>query len=107
MGLSLLTGTCAAGFVAGQVLLPPSQPSTVQLPGVPALDTGGNAQNGTPQNLEKLFAPFWQVWQLVHDQYVDQPVDDVALMRGAIRGMLRIAGRCSHFLLRPRQMPRT
>jgi carboxyl-terminal processing protease len=92
VGVILITGTCAAGFVAGRVLLPASQPVPVQLPAVPAFDAGGNAQNGTPQNLEKLFAPFWQVWQLVHDQYVDQPVDDVTLMRGAIRGVLESLG---------------
>lgn len=39
-------------------------------------------------SLETLFKPFWQAWDLVHEQYVDQPVDDEALMRGAIRGML-------------------
>jgi carboxyl-terminal processing protease len=92
IGFILLTGTCAAGFVAGRVLLPASQSATAQLPGVPALDAGSSAQNGTPQNLDNLFAPFWQVWQLVHDQYVDQPVDDVTLMRGAIRGMLESLG---------------
>jgi carboxyl-terminal processing protease len=92
VGVILLMGTCAAGFVAGRFLLPAAQPATVQLPGLPAVDSGGDAQAGTPQNLEKLFAPFWQVWQLVHDQYVDQPVDDVALMRGAIKGMLESLG---------------
>jgi carboxyl-terminal processing protease len=92
IGFILLTGTCAAGFVAGRFLLPASQPATVQMPVIPALDTGGSAPNGAPQNLENLFAPFWQVWQLVHDQYVDQPVDDVTLMRGAIRGMLDSLG---------------
>lgn len=92
IGFILLTGTCAAGFVAGRVLLPASPPAALQLPGVPSLDAGGGAQNGTSQNLDNLFAPFWQVWQLVHDQYVDQPVDDVTLMRGAIRGMLESLG---------------
>jgi carboxyl-terminal processing protease len=92
VGVILLSGTCAAGFVAGRVLLPASHPSTVQLPGGPASNAGGDAPSGAPQNLEKLFAPFWQAWQLVHDQYVDQPVDDVSLMRGAIRGMLESLG---------------
>jgi carboxyl-terminal processing protease len=39
-----------------------------------------------------LFAPFWEAWDLVHQQYVDQPVDDMALMRGAISGMLDALG---------------
>jgi carboxyl-terminal processing protease len=43
---------------------------------------------GTPEKLEDLFIPFWQSWELVHEHYVDQPVDDDILMRGAIDGML-------------------
>ncbi len=37
---------------------------------------------------EQLFAPFWQAWDLVHQEYVDQPLDQQKLMQGAIRGML-------------------
>lgn len=36
------------------------------------------------------FAPFWEVWDLVHTRYFVQPVDDVALMHGAIEGMLAV-----------------
>jgi carboxyl-terminal processing protease len=42
----------------------------------------------TPTDVSSLFEPFWQTWQIVHDYYVDQPVDDTLLMQGAIRGML-------------------
>jgi carboxyl-terminal processing protease len=38
--------------------------------------------------LEQLFGPFWQAWSLVHDKYVDQPLDDTLLMQGAIRGLI-------------------
>ncbi|MEZ4590381.1 MAG: S41 family peptidase [Chloroflexota bacterium] len=34
------------------------------------------------------FEPFWEVWELVHDRYLRQPVDDTALIEGAIDGML-------------------
>ena len=51
------------------------------------------AQTATPdEDLQTLFKPFWQAWQLVHEQYVDQPVDDTKLMEGAIRGMLASLG---------------
>ncbi len=40
--------------------------------------------------LEGLFAPFWEAWDIVHEQYVDQPVDDEALMNGAVQGMLQV-----------------
>ncbi len=31
---------------------------------------------------------FWEVWDLIHSRYLRQPVDDAALMEGAINGML-------------------
>ncbi|WP_420631627.1 S41 family peptidase [Candidatus Leptofilum sp.] len=34
------------------------------------------------------FDPFWEVWDLVHERYLRQPVDDTALIEGAIDGML-------------------
>ena len=37
---------------------------------------------------ETLFAPFWEAWNLLHLYFVDQPLDDNALMEGAIRGMI-------------------
>jgi carboxyl-terminal processing protease len=46
----------------------------------------------TPVELKGLFTPFWETWDIVHDQYVDQPVDDLAMMRGAIKGMLEALG---------------
>jgi carboxyl-terminal processing protease len=42
--------------------------------------------------LNILFKPFIQAWEIVHDQYLDQPVDDTKLMRGAIRGMMDSLG---------------
>jgi len=34
------------------------------------------------------FEPFWEVWDLVHERYLRQPVDDTVLVEGAIEGML-------------------
>ncbi len=42
----------------------------------------------TPSDLQAVFKPFWQAWDMVHQYYVSQPVDDTALMQGAIKGML-------------------
>jgi carboxyl-terminal processing protease len=41
---------------------------------------------------EQLFAPFWEAWHLVHDQYLEQPVDDEKNDAGAIRGMMDSLG---------------
>ncbi|HEY43214.1 MAG TPA: S41 family peptidase [Anaerolineae bacterium] len=44
------------------------------------------------EDVETLFEPFWAAWEIIHDEYVDQPVDDLEMMRGAIRGMLEALG---------------
>jgi carboxyl-terminal processing protease len=48
--------------------------------------------NAQPRATNDLFAPFWETWDMVHTAYFDQPVDDVALMEGAINGMLAVLG---------------
>lgn len=45
-----------------------------------------------PRNCKVYFNPFWETWDIVHELYVDQPVDQLALMRGAIIGMLDALG---------------
>jgi len=40
--------------------------------------------------LEDLFVPFWETWDIVHQHYVDQPIDDAAFMQGAIQGMIAV-----------------
>lgn len=54
-----------------------------------------------PDELNTLFTPFWEAWDLVHQLYVDQPLDDVALVRGAIRGMMEAVGDQQTFYMEP------
>ena len=49
-------------------------------------------QATSPKELEELFKPFWESWDLLHKNFVDQPLDDLTLMRGAISGMLSATG---------------
>ena len=95
--LILLTGTFAGGFVTRHFLSqtslfpdfssnPHPEVSFVHPPTQPPVTDEQNAT--TPEELQTTFAPFWETWNLIHTQYVDQPVDDVALMQGAINGML-------------------
>ena len=88
--LIFLTGACAVGFVGGRTFALPSQQAISFLPelGVSASPPIDPEDAGTPEDLAELFVPFWQSWQLVHDQFVEQPLDDETLMRGAIDGML-------------------
>ncbi len=89
LALFLLAGTFSGGLILGWLL---PQKGTLDA----ALQTNVLA---TPDPTETassdttaLFEPFWQAWQLVHDEYVDQPVDDTKLMEGAIRGMMDSLG---------------
>ncbi len=48
------------------------------------------AQSGQPAGTETLFTAFREAWKLLHDNYVD-PLDDSALVSGAIDSMARFA----------------
>lgn len=64
-------------FLGGYVL--------AQSPAAPLQVFAGTAVSS---NTSEEFTPFWEVWDLVHQRYLRQPVDDVALVEGAIDGML-------------------
>ncbi len=64
-------------FLGGYVL--------AQSPAAPLQVFAGTAVSS---NVSEEFTPFWEVWDLVHQRYLRQPVDDVALVEGAIDGML-------------------
>jgi len=42
--------------------------------------------------LSDLLKPFFQTWDLVHEQYIDQPVTDVDLVQGSIKGFMQSLG---------------
>ena len=94
--LIVALGSFAGGFVTGHLLpfgnipIPgiAQIPEATPEPFTPAPDQ----QSATPEELQALFAPFWEAWNLIHQNFVDQPVDDVALMRGAIDGMMQALG---------------
>jgi len=88
----LMLGSFAGGFVTGN-LVPVSIPGAVEeIEPITPPTTSPEQQSATPEEMQALFAPFWEAWNLVHENYVDQPVDDVALMRGAIKGMMEALG---------------
>jgi carboxyl-terminal processing protease len=47
-----------------------------------------NYLTSSDPELGTLFTPFFQVWDIIHEQYIDQPVDDVKLMQSAIGGLM-------------------
>ena len=115
IGLIVLAGVFAAGIGVGyftpQLFGGNIQPTTTaNCPPCPEVSTDDNGSpvvieptacpecpyidysGDTPEEYQNLFAPFWETWNLVHEEYVDQPVDDTLLMQGAIEGMLASLG---------------
>lgn len=96
----LLTGAFSGGFLAGH-FFPATTPLDTVLPVPAPSNPTTEQQSSTPADVQTLFAPFWEAWNVVHNQYVDQPVDDVALMQGAIRGMMNALGDKQTFYMEP------
>ncbi|RPI87613.1 MAG: S41 family peptidase [Chloroflexi bacterium] len=97
----LLAGAFSGGLIVGNIL-----PSNLQLPGISNFFPNAPAvqpeqQSSTPDDLQTLFTPFWEAWNIVHEQYVEQPVDDQLLMQGAIRGMMDALGDQQTFYMEP------
>lgn len=101
VGFVLLAATFSAGILVGHFM-----PAGAQLPIVndflPVQPTAAPEQlSATPEDMQTLFAPFWEAWNIVHSEFVDQPLDDVTLMRGAIRGMMEAVGDKQTFYMDP------
>ncbi|MBE9523820.1 MAG: S41 family peptidase [Chloroflexi bacterium] len=101
---SLLTGAYIGYSFSSDIKLAIGNPSTdSSIPSeVPQTSTPELPSNHPPlpesqsisdnENLDILFSPFWEAWNIVHDQFVDQPLDDDALIAGAIHGMIAAQG---------------
>ena len=111
LALVIFTAGAGAGYYADRLINPdPIVSGPVECPPCPESEVTTNPQSGdtpdttqvpecpecpyidpsgsTPAEYDDLFAPFWETWGIVHEEYVDQPVNDLELMRGAIEGML-------------------
>jgi len=102
VAIILLAGAFSGGFIAGHLF-----PATGQIPFLSDIiasppTVAPDQQSVTPAELQSLFAPFWEAWNIVHTQYVEQPVDDLALMQGAIRGMMDALGDEQTFYMDPK-----
>ena len=101
-GLILLAGAFSGGFIVGHLMPAVGQLPVLSdfIPGAPGAQPEQQSA-ATPDELETLFVPFWEAWNIVHDQFVDQPIDDQALMQGAIRGMMDALGDQQTFYMEP------
>ncbi len=95
VSLILLAGTFSGGLIMGWLIPNPTETETVTIVETPtqaATVPPVTVTTSNPTEVERLFRPFWEAWDIVHEQYVDQPVNDLKLMQGAIRGMLDSLG---------------
>jgi carboxyl-terminal processing protease len=90
VALVLVVCSFGGGLATGRFLPTSTQTGGAGTPSLPSGNGGSDA--GTPADLQTLFQPFWEAWDLVHQYYVDQPVDDNKLLQGAIRGMMDALG---------------
>jgi carboxyl-terminal processing protease len=92
LSLLILASACSVGYIIGRFA--PADISQITSMPVMIAPSGSHTgeQAGTPEELSSLFEPFWESWNIIHDQYVDQPVDSEVLMRGAIQGMFESLG---------------
>jgi carboxyl-terminal processing protease len=86
----ILLGTFSGGFLVGQAY--PLLLNSINNNGEQTSITNMDISTSESPELDTLFAPFWETWNYVDEQYVDQPVDHTLMMRGAIEGMLSSLG---------------
>lgn len=98
VGTLVTASVFTTGAVAGVLLSQYTEPAALDLIPGPVLDQlpfGGQPTGSIETNaegLDELFSPFWQAWDIIHEEFVDQPIDDQAMMRGAIEGALNALG---------------
>jgi carboxyl-terminal processing protease len=85
----IIFGSFSGGFLVGQAFPLLNQNNTTA---TTTTLTNSTFSTSSSEELDILFQPFWETWNYVNDQYVDQPVDQTIMMRGAISGMLESLG---------------
>ncbi len=51
-----------------------------------------NVPASSDAEVQAAYGAFREVWDLIHEEYLNRPLDDVALVRGAIEGMVKTLG---------------
>ena len=90
IGILLIAVVFSGGVLVGWLI--PGRASAEFSPLSTTPQAQATTSSSTSASTQQLFAPFWESWTLVHQEYIDQPVDDTRLMQGAIRGMLDSLG---------------
>jgi carboxyl-terminal processing protease len=98
LGIIVLSITICGSFASGFVL---SAVLPLQTEGTEVINRIIQETAPTPDenqirveetDRDDLIRPFWEAWDIIHNQYVDQPVDEKKMIEGAIEGMLWALG---------------
>lgn len=92
----LCLGVISAGALTVWAFTSNGETSAIDTSTIPLIETVPEIEEplvetlpsaGADIDLGPLFAPFWESWEILHDEYVDQPLDDAALAQGALEGL--------------------
>lgn len=89
-GVAFTTGV-ALGYVAPRIFEPSGETPPLELT-IPQIASRDEITPEADADRQELIAPFWEAWDILQNEYVDQPLDDEALVRGAIRGLVDSLG---------------
>jgi carboxyl-terminal processing protease len=92
LALILSLACLAVGFFFGWRIGPATSAQSTQAVGVLGDIELSQSTDIATTDREQLFSTFWEAWDIVHNEYIDQPVDDEKLMQGSIRGMMEALG---------------
>ncbi len=85
-GLAFTSGL-ALGYVAPRITAASGDAPPIEV-AIPQIVSRDDVTPEVEADRDDLIAPFWEAWEILQDDYVDQPLDSETLMRGAIRGLV-------------------
>ena len=85
-GLAFTSGL-ALGYVAPRITAASGDAPPIEV-AIPQIVSRDDVTPEVEADRDELIAPFWEAWEILQDDYVDQPLDSETLMRGAIRGLV-------------------
>ncbi len=85
-GIAFTSGV-ALGYVAPRITAFSGEAPPIEF-SIPQIVTRDDVTPEVQGDRDDLIAPFWEAWEILQDDYVDQPLDSETLMRGAIRGLV-------------------
>ena len=90
----IFTSGVMAGYFVGHSSIGARLPFVPEqaLEQLPIVSERSEYESTPPEDVDELFEPFWEAWDIVHEEFVDQPIDDEIMMRGAIEGALNALG---------------